>query len=781
MGDWLERYSDWVVRWHKWVVIGCLLAVIVVAAGTTRLGLTGDIRVFFSDENPQLKAYNALEQAYNKQDILQFLVVPDDGVVFKEDTLRLLQSLTDETWRLPYSLRIDSLANYNYTTADEDLIESRPLIDRDFDFSDASIAALNEIVEIEPEVRNTFLSKAFDMSLIQVRVNMPVDNILAPSEVVAAARVMVAETKQRFPAHRIYLSGTVAVNDAFGLATQQDMKTFIGLSYLIIIAVLYFMLRNLSGTVLTLVIVFFSLLTAFGMMGWAGKVLTPSAGFVPTIIMTIAVADAIHLLIWYYHQLHKGDEKERAVKEAIKLNFLPITLTSLTTAIGFLTLNFNESPPFRDLGNIVVLGVSAALIFSLLFLPAFLAWIKPVKTDMTARVTSVMTRLAQFVIVHRYQCLVITLSLVLLLGSFAPQNTMREDWNNQFDETFEIRQAIDLMHEKIGGVHYIHYSLDSGQPEGVNDPEFLSQVRAFREWYVAQPEVAFASDLTQIIERINMNMHGDDVTQRVLPTERTLISQYLFLYEMTLPMGMELNSILNGDRSATRFVGATTKLDSTQLIDLDDRAQAWLAQNAPLIKPTEGTGLDMIIARVQQRNIASAISTAIFALALISLIMIVTLRSVKLGLISLIPNLAPAALTYGIWALFVGEVNMAAALVMTMALGIVVDDTVHFMTKYSAAKRAGKSNQEAVREAFTTVGVAMVMTSAILVFGFAVTAGSHFQPTVYAGALMAMTLSFALVIDFLLLPPLLMLFDKDQNKAIETRQQGDPDEKGELV
>ncbi|MFK8014855.1 MAG: MMPL family transporter, partial [Gammaproteobacteria bacterium] len=221
------------------------------------------------------------------------------------------------------------------------------------------------------------------------------------------------------------------------------------------------------------------------------------------------------------------------------------------------------------------------------------------------------------------------------------------------------------------------------------------------------------------------------------------------------------------DKSASRFVATANTMTSKQQRALVARSEAWLRDNAPDLY-TEGVGVAVMFSYISERNIKSMIGGSIFGLILISIILIVALRSVKIGLLSLVPNLLPIGLTFGIWGIFVGQVNMAASVVSGMVLGIVVDDTVHFLSKYLRARREnGLSPADAVRYAFSTVGMALVVTTAILIAGFTVLAQSNFAINATMATLTAMAIALALIVDFLLLPPILLKFDRGDGSATD--------------
>ncbi len=242
------------------------------------------------------------------------------------------------------------------------------------------------------------------------------------------------------------------------------------------------------------------------------------------------------------------------------------------------------------------------------------------------------------------------------------------------------------------------------------------------------------------------------------------------LYETGLPRELNLDDLVNHNRDTSLVTIIVHKTDSEFLLDLDRRAQAWLKKNASKYESSEATGLDMIFAHINHRNIRSLLKGTLVALILISFVLIIALKSIRLGLISLIPNLVPAALAYGTWGIFIGKIDMSASIVICMSLGIVVDDTVHFLSKYLRARREkGYDVNEGMRYAFNTVGVALMITTAVLVSGFLVLAASPFSPTWVSGLLLAITLSYALLTDFLLLPPLLTILDSKLYKNSDVK------------
>jgi hypothetical protein len=482
--------------------------------------------------------------------------------------------------------------------------------------------------------------------------------------------------------------------------------------------------------------------------------------------MTLAVADCVHFLVSMLYGMRKGMDRHSAIVDSLRINFQPIFLTSLTTVIGFMSMNFSDAPPFRDMGNIVAMGVAAAFVFSVTFLPALMAVIPVrVKVGETHRAVR-MDRFADFVVARQQPLFWGTGLVMIVLIALIPRNELNDEFVKYFDETIPFRTATDFASANLTGIYTIDYSLGTGEMGGINEPAFLKDVDRFADWFREQPGVLHVNTLTDIMRRLNKNMHADEPDWYRLPDERELSAQYLLLYEMSLPYGLDLNNQIDIDKSATRMTVTLESVSSNTLLGIEARAQQWLEENAPYMK-SSGASPSVMFAYIGQRNIRSMLIGATLALVLISMILIVALRSVKIGLISLVPNLAPAGMGFGLWGLLSGQVGLGMSVVMGMTLGIVVDDTVHFLSKYLRARREqGLGSADAVRYAFHTVGVALLVTTLVLIAGFLVLSQSAFKINSDMGLLTAITIGLALIADFIFLPPLLMKADRSGSEPV---------------
>lgn len=764
----LRNYAQWLIR-YRWFAI-CLTLVIVgaLATGTRFLSFTSDYRVFFDESNPQLIAFNELQETYARNDNVLIMLEPADGNVFSQDTLNAVINLTENAWQTPYNSRVDSISNYQYTYAEQDDLIVTDLIEDVNELDHAELERLKRIALGQPLLVNRLLSPSAHVTAVNITFQMPnLDEAAEATEVISYVDDLMAQVEAQHPNIKTYKTGVIVLNKAFPDASINDMNSLIPVAFLVILIGMFLLSRSAWGTLASLSVMIMSIAAAMGAAGWMGIVLSPPSASAPVLIITLAIADCVHFLVTFLQGMRNGADKRPAIIESIRLNFNPIFLTSLTTAVGFLSMNFSDSPPFHDLGTITAIGVVFAFALSIFFLPALIA-VLPIK-EKAGKVVSwnPMDALSQFVIKYNWTLLFGIGCVVVGLFAMIPKNELNDVFVDYFHPKIPFRSDTDHIEKHLTGMYFIDYSLDSKENSGINNPEYIKQLEEFEQWLAQQPEIRHVSALSETYRKLNRNMHWDDSDYYRIPDDKELAAQYLLMYEMSLPYGLDLNNQINIDKSATRVTVVLNKLSTKEVFALEKKVADWMTRNMPDMA-TEGLSPTTMFSHITQRNIVSMLSGTVLALLLISAILMVSLRSWKFGLISLIPNLVPAGMAFGIWAIFVGQVGVAISVVLAMTLGIVVDDTIHFLSKYLRARREqGMSTEDAIKYAFNTVGIALLITTTILTIGFLIIAQSTFLINANMGLLTAVTICIALIVDFLFLPPLLMLLDRDTDKSLQ--------------
>lgn len=756
-----SRYAKFLVANPLWFVLVPFFFCLVAIAGLKFLDSTPDSRIFFSEDNPQLKALQEMEATFSKNDNAFIAISPDSGTVFTPDIFKLIVELTEASWQVPFSNRVNSLSNFQYTQASGDDIRVQDLIETGIEYDDSYVKRVERYVMGKAAMINSTVSADARVTAINITVQKPEEDPKAVFTIVEYVRSMVADFEQRYPGVNFYLTGGTTFDAAFVEVPAADNRVLGPLMLLLIVIILGLSLQSFWLVVSALLLIGLATGTMLGMTGWWGARMNAGTAGAPVIVLSLSVAYCVHVLATIRQQMQSGFTQTAAINESVRVNFAPVTITSITTAIGFLSLNFSDAPPFRQLGNMVALGVLATLVLSVTLLPGVLCFVRLRVQSGPGFMSGVMTSLADWVLRRRSVLLPLATVVVVVssLGSF--RIVLDDDFIKYFDDRYQLRRDTDFVEKNLTGMNALEYPFPARQEGGVLEPEYLQKVVAFENWLLQQPGVTSTSSIIEVLKDLNQSMNGGDIAFHVLPESRPLAAQLLLMYEMALPYGLDLTHQIDISRSSSRVVALVRDASSAELRKLNARAEQWLQQNVP-DQAVKGSGLSLIFAHISGRNINSMLFGSLFALAAISFILIFALRSVRVGLLSLVPNLVPAAMALGVWGYLVGVAGLSVAVVVAITLGIVVDDTVHFLSKYLRAKREmGLTPPEAVRFAFSTVGVALWITSITLMAGFAVLALSGFRVTAEMGLLSAVTIGLALLADFFFLPPLLLFFDKE--------------------
>jgi predicted RND superfamily exporter protein len=762
----IHRYTGWVVnaRWYILILIAGLVAM--AGYGIKDLQFKSDYRMFFSDDNPQLTALENLQKTYTRDDNVLLVLTPAKGDVFSPEILTIAQQLTKDLWQTPYSTRVDSLVNFQYSHANGDEVTVEDLVGDITQLTPEDLTRIKLYALQEPLLVNRLVSPnakvmGFNVVILRPGINQDSETV----EVTQYVRKLADSLRAEYPDLDVRITGSILMDTAFAESSELDMRTLTPAMLIIIAVALWFFLRSFWGMITVLLMMTLAVIATVGMTGWLGIAFSPSSIPAPTILLTLVVANSVHLLTSFYKSVNDGVNPHEAIGNSIAKNFKAIVFCNFTTVIGFLTMNSSESPPFRDLGNITAMGVVITFFLSIVLQPALMA-IFPADGHPRWGSNEGWKKFAHFVINYRHYCLIGMTIAVIALATGIRLNTLDDEYVKYFDPSVEFRRDTDYTSDHLTGIYRIDYSLEKNNGDRISDPDFLQRVDAFVQWYRQQPEVTHVFAITDIFKRLNQNMHSDDPAWYRLPETAEMSAQFLLLYEMSLPYGLDLNDRINVNKSATRVSVTLHSISSQQVLDLEARAQAWLKVNAPNFARHEGTGITLLFAHIGQRNITSMIDGLLLAAIIIALTLIAVLRSTLLGLLSLIPNVIPSIMVFGVWGMLVGQIGMASSVVVAMTLGILVDDTVHFLTQYQYARdQKGLLPEAAVEYAFSQIGNALWVTSFILILGFAIFALSSFKINQEMGMLTTLIFAVGLLADFVLLPPILLFIEGFRKSA----------------
>jgi hypothetical protein len=769
----IVEYSNWISR-YRWPVI--LLSLVITAlagVGLKNFKVANDYKVYFDKDFPPLMVVEEIENTYTNNENVLFVLTAKDGELFSNRNLAAVEWLTAESWNTPYSSRVDSLSNFQHTYAEADDLIVEDLIAEADSLSASELANIEKIARNEPRLVKYLVNADKAVTGINITIQLPGENrIQEVQEIIDFANNLEVQFEEQFPYVEMRQSGLVVMNSYFSSVAQDDTAFVMPILFACVFFGLWFFLRSFFASLSTMIVIVMSIVTAMGAALWSGFVLTPPSMASPLMILTLAVAHCVHLLVAYLNDMAQSTEtekrrmKEASMAESLRINFSPIAITSFTTLLGFLSLNFSDSPPFRDMGNIVAIGVIVSWFYSVFTLPALIQLLPIRGRKATTATGRRMEAFANIVIQRRRPLTGIMILVVAVLCSFVANNRLDDTYAHYFDETVDFRLNADYTDQNLTGTFPVNFSIETDEENGIYNPEVMAYVKTLTEWLRVQPEVGFVSTLSDTMKQLNQNMNGGEAAFYKLPEQRELSAQYLLLYEMSLPYGLDLANQINIDKSGTRIFANTYIMPTSKVWEFKQRGEQWIAANTPDFINVEVGAPPYMFARLGKVNAKSMLIGSASALVMISFILIFALRSLKIGLVSLVPNIVPAAMAFGVWGIIDGEVGLSLVMVLGMTMGIVVDDTVHLLSKYLRARREqGLNPPDSIRYAFSTVGTALWATSIVLIAGFAFFAFAHFEPNSNMGILTAITIALALVADFLLLPVLILLVDKDKPSA----------------
>ncbi|UOA16544.1 efflux RND transporter permease subunit [Sulfitobacter dubius] len=725
---------------------------LIASLGLLRLSFSSDNRDFFGASNPDINAVLQLEDTYSKSDTLIFAVVGEEDICTPQGLTRL-RAFTEEAWLLPDVLRVDSVANFNHSYADGDDIIIEPLLSEDTDLGPEDARRVKDIALTSTELVHRLVApdcNAFGIFIDLIpSENASIDRL----DMAERARALKADWQARAPDLNIHVSGGVIGGVSINEAAQRDMRKLVPLSFAVVTLLMLLGLGTISGWLATTLVTLGGTLATLGFAGWMGIALIPATATSPLAVMVLITASCVHVVLGWARRMAQNQDRLRATYETVEENLTAVSVTNITTAIGFLCLNFSESPPLAQMGTIVAFGIVVGWLLTGMFLPLILRrapalCFKPVHIP-----GHQLEKLASFALHKRGLVSLFGLATVLALLGLS-QIRFNDSALRYFDKSFSFRTDNDAIEEHLTGMESVHFSFQAPEGHSVFSPEFLSRVDNFTNWVRTQDKVLFVGTVTDVLKRLNQTLDGGAQDSYQLAPTQQGNAQAMMLYELSLPVGQDMNQMMNIDRSKTRLTVVLRGADGQDIAQFAQRSEAWLRENEPQIA-TEAVGVGVAFSKLTQRNNQAMIYGMLTVLVLVSALMTLSLRNLRLGLISLVPNVLPAILAFGLWGWLIGDVNLGSTVVTTMTFGIVVDDTVHIMIHYNRHRRRGLDREAALRLTFRTVGTALMVTSVAISSGFFIMTQSGFLINQHLGGLTTIVIVLALFTDLILLPAVL--------------------------
>lgn len=757
----METIRNPFLRFPRTTIFVCAAVFMAAAAGILQFSLSYDTRVYFNPEGTDFSALRNFEAKYGQDNSVLMVVAAPGRKMTEPETLAALADLVSRAWTLPHSSRVDGLTNFPHVLSDADSFSVADLVPGDGPLDAAQAREIERIALDDLLIRNRLISEDAETAGVIVNFNLPAEASAEVREIVAAVRALAAAFEADHPGIEVRLTGNVMLMAAFSEAAMIDVMYLIPISLAVTGLVMLIFVRALLPSLAILSLLGLSSAAAMGIVGWYGYDLNTSTVSSPVVIMTVNMAAAVRLVTTALHALGRGVSQREAIAEAISVNLWPITLTSATTIIGFLSMNLADAPPLRQQGNIVALGIVIAFIFTFTWLPAVLSLMK--LKPAVQRSQAFMVSLGHFVNRYYRQLFFLCSTIVIACAIWLGNIRLDDDFARYFGEHFEFRQASDYAEEHLTGLNIVEFDIGSGESGGVFDPAYQTKLAEFEAWLRTQPGVVSVAAISDITERVHDAMNAGSAAG--MPQDRETIAQYFLLYELSLPFGASLNDRIDVARSSSRVTVILRHMTSSNIRDFNANAAAWLAANAPPEMQARATGINALFANLSGSNIRSMILATAVSLVVIAFVVGFALRSAVYGALSIFLNLLPSLVGFGLWGLLFQEIGLAASVVTAMTIGLIVDDTIYFLLMYQQARKRGLPPDEAINHVFSTVGVAMLVITVSLTVGFGILMFSGFEVNRTLGAMTALVILANLFIDWLMLPPVMRIIENSRARS----------------
>ncbi len=766
------------------------------------LQLDASVEAFLHEDDPALLDYNDFRNQFGRDELSLIAIGPTQ--VFSLDFLNTLRSMHEELEEtVPYLDEVNSLINARNTRGVEDELLVDDLLE-EFPSDESELPTLKELVLSNPVYRNMLISEDGRFTTIIVRqqaysslspdgepgdalgdefdsldleatsLELSETPFLTEPEKKEAVRAITAVVeKYNSPEFPISLAGFPIVADDIRAAMRADMGKFMGLAVLTIALFLFIMFRRISGVFAPLLIVILSLLSTVSCMALAHVPIMMPTQILPSFLLAVGVGDSVHILAIFYHRLSKGDDKESAIIYAMQHSGLAVLMTSLTTAAGLASFATAEVAPIAHLGIFASFGVLLAFVYTVTILPALIALLpispKASKTSGESQdEASILDRLLNRVtdVSTTYPKIIIGISLIIIVGSLSLATLIRfsHDPLSWLTSDSPVRQATYLIDEQLRGSATLEVIVDTRQENGLVNPTLL---HALDEVNSLAEEIDDGSvfvgkilSIADILKEIHQALHANEPSFHLIADDRELLAQELLLFENS--GSDDLEDFVDSQLQMARVTIKVPWLDAVEYTRFTDHIENLYQDRLGELAQIHTTGMLPLLTRTVDAAMRSAVRSYIIAGIVISLMMILLVGDLRLGLICMLPNLLPIFLMAGVMGIFDMPLDMFTMLIGSIAIGLAVDDTIHFMRNYTRYFAETGDSREAVRHTLQTTGRAMFITTIVLSLGFFIYMFSSMHNLFNFGLLTGLAILTALLADYFLAPALVTLLARSK-------------------
>jgi len=748
----MKDYINFLDRYKYQIIIISTLIVAVLSISLKDLAYEGSYRIWFDKESQIIKKYDNFRNTFSGDDTFIISFKDEDGIFTKKAVDTILE-LTQQFKLIDGVRKVDSLTNYQYISSEDD-----DIIVENFLYDDSNLSQKREVAIKDKLILNQLISKDAKTTMLAVRLSSDTGADEEVNIYVFKKLQKILKKKEDQTGYRFYITGAPAITASLVTISQSDAMILMPLAVVVVVLFLFLIFRSFIGILVPSVVIVLTFLTVLSIQILLGYKLNNFTVNIPSFITAIAIADAMHLyLAWIYYKV-KGNKTKHSLFLALRSNIKPMAMTSFTTAVGFATLGFSAIEPISTLGIAVTCGAIIAFIFSITIAPSILLTlkedhkVKPVKLFNLINLKGY----GKFITNHDKKIVLgfLTLFTIILIGLI----NLKIDSNSikYFAKDTVVREGSDFIEKDLTGSMIYEIILDSKEKEGAKDPNFLNSIIKFEDALKKEfNNIRFITSLKDIVERLQHTVTPEANT--TLPKDKNLVAQYLLLYSMSLPQGMEINDKLDTSERFLRVTINVNLVDTSKDLQMIEWIKKWWNENTKYSADVQGQ--TAIFAYMQNSVTDTLINSITATLLIVAISMFFIFKNFKMLWIFILPNIAPILLVAGIMGYLDIHIDIGVAISAAVILGIAVDDTIHFFSKYFDAIKS-KSFEESIDYILSHSGNAMILTTFILSVTFAIFAVSNFIPNVNFAIVTVTALNIALLLDLVLLPALLSIFYK---------------------
>src|SRR5262245_57557874 len=766
---------------HRWIVLAAVAAFATGGAWLMRQArVDNSYEAFFAPGDPSYRQYLTYRDDFGSDEVsyLMYEAPGAPGGAFDVDVMGRIATLTEAIEdEVPFLYEVTSLANAELVTPIADGIEIRRLW-RDFPHTPDAMGEAREIFLGKPQYVGGLVTGdgrvgaiAIDMDrtstdpLERIRLDPnggdALDNLYPQATNDAIERII---ARPEYAGLTFHHSGDVPLNSVYNRIIVEESATLQTISTAVIAVVLALFFRSVVGVFGPLAIVQIAVIATVAFVAVAGWKLDMMFGSVPNLLVTVGVAEAVHILVEFRTLFQRLGNRREAIVQTLYLVGAPCLLTSMTTAVGFLALQISPIVAISHMAVYSAVGVVVAFALTMTLLPALLSFgprspragVRPARGgDWLVRGLSAV---AAWNVRHRRGVLVgfAAVSVVSVVGM--ARLRVASNWLDDVSDRVPLKGATARIDEVMGGMSNLVYVFDAGAEDGIRDPAVLRAIEGLqREAERHDFLVKKAYSIVDIVKDLNQSFHDGDPAYYAIPDDRALVSQLLLLYETS--GGDEVEEWATTDFSRANLELRLRIAPISHTDELVKQLDAYLAANPIPGVAGKLTGIGALWLELLDCLVASQIESFLYAFALIGAMMCFIFRSFKTGLLSMVPNVWPILLTLGGMGWLGIPLDHNKIMIATVAMGIAVDDTIHFISRYHHEFTVSGRDSEALAAAMTDVGHAVFVTSLVLVLGFLVNVFSVPDASAQSGVLLATTIATALVADLLLTPALVLTLE----------------------